>query len=471
MPTLPIPFNLGPNRDIAEVGLPGYNAFIYDGFIDALGNLNRRPGLVEFCDLSTAAGVDGLYWWDRQSVLIAVCNGAIYSINQSGTETALGGDTLEVGAPVYFSDFNTTLYAANGGQIVSIPSVGTPAYIADGDAPTAVTAIADIDTYLLALKANTEQVWYPAAGDPTTWDGLFFSAQYKPDLAKMIGVRNDIIEVIGSQSIEGWRDDVSTPFVKESQYTIDHGIAAPHSFRYCTGFDGAGNWYWLNHARQIVKMVGRQAVPVAPDSLSKYLQTFSSVSDAIGGECNLNGVPHYVLTFPTEDKTIAINLGAGTWSEFGYWNSGNASHDRWRGQSYAYATAWNLQLVGDHTNGKIYKTDPTVYQDNGQTLNTLFRTGNINRGTVAERKFPKAIHFWLQKTNEAQEADVVQMMFEWRDNGQTTWKTERTVDLGVVGETGLIGKINNPGSYYSRQYQGSITANAPFTLVSIEEEF
>lgn len=471
MPTVQIPINLGPNRSIEEVGLPGYNAFLYDGFVDAAGNVNRRPGLPEFCDLSVAAGVDGLCWWDRQGKIITACNGAVYSVNQNGEETALGGDTLEVGYPVYWADFNTTLYAANGGRILSIPASGTPSYISDADAPTTVRAIAELDTYLLALKDDTEQVWYPDAGDPTNWQGLFVSEQYKPDLAKMIGVRNDVIEVVGTQSIGGWRNDGSTPFVRDSQYTIDHGIAAAHSFVYCTGFDGAGNWFWLNHRRQIVKMAGRQVVPVAPDSLSKYLQTFSTVSDAIGGECDLNGTPHYVLTFPTENKTIAINLGMGTWSEFGYWNTGNASHDRWRGQCYALATAWNLQLVGDHANGKIYKIDSSVYQDDGDTLNTMVRTGNIDHGTISERKFPRALHFWLKKTNETQEADIVQMMVKWRDNGATTWKNERTIDMGYVGETALKGRINSPGAYYSRQYQISITANAPVTLVRVEEEF
>jgi hypothetical protein len=468
---IPIPINLGPNRSIDDLGVYGYNAFLYDGFVDAAGSVNRRPGLVEFCDLSTSAGVDGLFWWDEESKLVAVCDGTIYHIAQNGTETAFSGDTLQAGHSVYFADFGSTVYAANGTQIVSFAIGGSAGYIADADAPTTVTAIAELDTYLLALKADTEQVWYPDAGDPTNWQGLFFSDQYKPDNIKMIGVKNDIIECVGSQAIGGWRDDGSTPFVREPQYTIDDGIVAPHSFRYCTGFDGGGNWYWLNHNRNIVKMIGRQVVPIAPHSLNKYLQGFATVSDAIGGECNINGVPHYILTFPTEDKTIAINLGTGTWSEFGYWNAGNASHDRWRGISYAYSPDWNLQLVGDHSNGKIYKLDASTYQDNSSTLNTLIRTGVIDRDTISERKYPRSLRFWLKKTNESQATDVVQMMVKWRDNGKTTWKTERTVNLGVVGETGLRGRINNPGSYYSRQYQISITADAPFVLVRMDEEF
>lgn len=473
MAIVPLPINLGPNRDIDEVGLPGYNAFLYDGFVDSMGNVNRRPGLVEFCDLSVSAGVDGLYWWDRQSKLITVCNGAIYSVNINGTETALGGDALQAGYPVYFADFNTTLYAANGGRIVSIPAAGTPSYIADADAPTAVRAIAELDTYLLALKDDTEQVWYPDAGDPTNWQGLFVSAQYKPDLAKMLGVRNDIIEIIGTQSIEGWRNDGSTPFVKEAQYTVDRGIIAPHSFKYCSGLNGSGNWFWLDHTRQIVKMVGRQVVPVSL-ALNKYLQGFTTVSDAIGGEASINGVPHYVLTFPTENKTIAINLYQdGYWSEFGYWDSENATHDRWRGQSYTLATAWNLQLVGDHSTGKIYKLDSTVYQDGGDTLNTLIRTGNIDHGTLSVRKYPKALYFWVKKSNVAQVADAATLTVKWKDLGRTAWKTERTVSLGYVGDTIFRGKIPGDmlGSYYSRQYQISLTDNAPLVFVRLEEEF
>lgn len=472
MPSYPIPINLGPNRDIDEIALPGFNAFLYDGFIDAMGNVNRRPGLVDFCDLGVAAGIDGLFWWDRQSKMIAVCNGAVYSIDENGTETALGGDTLEVGAPVYFSDFNTVLYAANGGRILAIPASGAPAYIADADAPTAVTAIADIDTFLLALEADTERVWYAQAGDPTDWQGLFVSAQYKPDLAKMIGVRHDIIEIIGNQSLEGWRNDGSTPILRDASNTVDAGIGAPHSFRYCRGIDGqGGNWFWLNNASQIVRMIGRQVAPVAPASLSKYILGFSTVSDAIGGECNINGIPHYVLTFPTENKTIAVNLATLNWSEFGHWNSVSASHDRWLGQCYEWSNGWNKQLVGDHSTGKIYYLDATVYQDSGETLNTLLRTGNIDRGSATDTKKPRGITFWLKKSNVVSEDLAAKLMVKWRDNGDSTWKTEREVSLGRIGKTGFRGRINQPGDYEIRQYQFSITDNAALVFVRAEEEF
>jgi len=471
MSSLPIPINLGPNRDIDEVALPNFNAFLYDGFVDSVGNVQRRPGLVVFCNLSVGSGVDGLFWWDKQNVLIAICNGKSYSINSNGDATDLGGDTLEVGYPVYFADFGDALYAANGGRILAIPDAGTPAYMADGDAPTSVRAIADLDSILLALEDDSEHVWYSQSGDATDWQGLFISEQYKPDLAKIIGVKNGIIEILGTQSLAGWRNDGSTPLVYDPSNTVDVGVGAPHSFRYCTGIDGQGNWYWLNHLSQIVKMIGRQVVPVAPASLSKYLLSFSTVSDAIGGECNVKGIPHYILTFPTENKTIAINLATLNWSEFGYWNTNTALHDRFRGISYAWSNQWNLQFVGDHTSGLIYKMDPTVYQDNGHILNTLIRTGNIDRGTVSVTKKPKMLHFWLKKGNVVSQAAAAKLMVKWRDNGKTTWKTEREISLGVTGETGFHGTKSQPGGYDIRQYQFSLTDNADLTFVRAEEEF
>lgn len=470
MTVLTVPINIGQSRTVDADGIGPYNALLYDGYVNLAGEIWKRPGLTEFCDLEVSSGIDGLYYWSTQSKLIAVCDGDVYSITSAGVDTDLGGDDLESGNPVYFADFGSTLYAANGGQILSIPASGAPSYIADADAPTTVTAISEIDTYLIALKASTEQVWYSQGGDPTDWQGLFFSEQYKPDIARMIGVKDGIIEVFGSQSIAGWWNDGSTPFIRDSQYTVDHGILQPHTLVYCNDLNGNGNWYWLSTDKQIVKMVNRQVVPIAPASLSNYIRSFST-HHAVSGECLINGQPHYIINFYNEGRTIAVNITTETWSEFGKWNSGTSLHGAWLCQCYEYASDWNKQFLGDATSGKIYTSDPSVYTDDSDTLCTRIRTDNIDRGSVTEKKFPRQLRFHLKKADGDDFWGDITLYVKWRDNGSLTWKTTREVTLSYTAGMPYRGKIINPGSYYSRQYEIWVTDDEPFILVKVEEEF
>jgi len=54
MPFINIPINTGANRDADEVSLKGYNAQMFDCFIDTTGSVARWPGLTDFCDLELA---------------------------------------------------------------------------------------------------------------------------------------------------------------------------------------------------------------------------------------------------------------------------------------------------------------------------------------------------------------------------------------------------------------------------------
>ena len=122
MPLVKLPINIGLNKAIDEVGLRGYGAALQDCYVDLEGNVHRRPGLELLCDLGTGAAVEGLYWWDEQSMVIAVSGGETYKItDSSGSNTQISGDTFETGTRVIFSNYgDDALYAANGAKILRI---------------------------------------------------------------------------------------------------------------------------------------------------------------------------------------------------------------------------------------------------------------------------------------------------------------------------------------------------------------
>ena len=80
MPIKDIPINQGLNLAVDEVGLKTNNAAMQDCYVDEKGGVNRRPGMPEFCDLGTAAPVDGLFWWETEDIVLAVSNGDVFKI-------------------------------------------------------------------------------------------------------------------------------------------------------------------------------------------------------------------------------------------------------------------------------------------------------------------------------------------------------------------------------------------------------
>ena len=122
MAIVKLPFNIGLNKAIDEIGLKGYGAALQDCWVDEEGNVHRRPGLSLLCDLGTGAAIDGLFWWDDRESVLAVSDGETYEITANdGTNALLSGDSFETGTRVIFSDYgDEAVYAANGAKIMRI---------------------------------------------------------------------------------------------------------------------------------------------------------------------------------------------------------------------------------------------------------------------------------------------------------------------------------------------------------------
>ena len=104
-------------KAVDEIGLVTHGAEMRDGYVDELGNINRRPGLTEFCDFGEVAAVDGLFWWEAQNWVIGVCNGKTFKItDNAGTEAEITHDDTAwvTGTRATFADYKTAIYGANG---------------------------------------------------------------------------------------------------------------------------------------------------------------------------------------------------------------------------------------------------------------------------------------------------------------------------------------------------------------------
>lgn len=459
---------IGPvSENVDDVQLDEWAAQVVDGIpviVEGRLHIVKRPGLEAWIDLGTQLPVDGLYWWDARSSVLAVSGGRVWKItDDGGTISELTGSTaLLPSQPVRFADNGSLCLMANGGRMVHT-DFSTLTTMADPNAPTQVTHVAYLDQMFLANQVGQEGVRYTEPGVPLTWPALnFFSAESHPDPVVALQVAYQEIIVLGRESVEFWVHDGTTPFSRLPGASQPFGTEAPYSLAQ----QGRG-WIWLTNRRRLVTMQGRE-VRVLSSPYDRVLQRYLSVDDAIGYEISIDGHPIYLLNFPTARETLAVNYQTGQWHKWGYWDSTRGEYQRYRGQSYCYARAWNTHLVGDHSTGVIYKSARGLYTDNGAPIRSVLRTGHITHGV----DFAKRSNIVRVRCKRGQGSPSVanpQVMLRRRVNNRGTWTNERWKSLGAVGEHEVFIDWRRNGVYKSVQYEIVHSDPTDFVLMGASE--
>lgn len=456
------------NESVEEAELDQWASTIVDAIptvVEGKLHLSKRPGLTAWIDLGTSLPVDGLYWWDKQRCLLAVSAGRVWKItDQAGTITEITGSTaLRSSALVTFADDGTRCAMANGANIVHT-DLSTLTTLADADAPTAVTHIAELDGYILANNTNTGNIQFSAIRDMTTWAAAdVFNAESRPDdvVALQVGFRE--IATLGRESVEFWANDGVTPFSRISGSAQPFGISAPYSLALV-----GSTWMWLSDKRQFVTMQGRQVVTMTTP-YDRVMQRYQAVDDAVGYATTIDGNPIYVLNFPTARQSLAYNYVTQQWCKWGYWDGNRAQYERYRGQTYAYAKSWNYHLVGDYANGIIYKASREVFTDNGNPIRTLIRSGNVSHGLEATKQ---SNIFRLRCKRGLGNSSVAnpQVMMRQRIDSKPRWSNERWKSLGRVGQHETTIDWRRNGVYKTVQRELVHTDNSDFVVVSAKED-
>ena len=463
MSWLPLPLTGDPYANTEEPEMDGVSVSVMDAYVNELGHTVKRPGLTEWSDLGTSAKVDGLYWWDNENALVSVSAGRVWKhTDLTGTKTELLGTTLNSGTRVTFAKEPNKLVMANGARMVHTDLL-TLTQMADADAPTAVTHVTSLDGYVLANSAGTRDTQFSTNLDLTTWAAVdTFRKAGRPD--DLIGIQEGWSELLlaGKESMEVWYNDGVTPFVRRSNGLIDRGCGAAYTVT------RVGNdWMWLDDKRRFVKLDARSPTHIS-FPYHKMIQGFESVDNAVSDNIEVAGFPLYVTSFPSARKTLAYNYQKDGWAEWGYWNTDTADYEGFRGNCYAYAKLWNLHLVGDRANGKLYTMSRSTYTDDGDPIRTLRRTGFISHGTSALKTSNQIVFRLKRGQGNADVSDPV-MTLRWR-NHNGSWSHERQIKLGAVGDHYLEARTHRLGEYRYRQYEIVHTDPCDFVLVDAQED-
>jgi len=469
MPTLPIQF--APlDKSADKPSMSQYNQNQRDGFWQEVVTSDgpkmiwqKRPGLTEFIDLGESQPVDGLHYWVRQQKVIGVTNQKIFRVDSTPTKTDVTGTATMTALvrPTFADVLGTNLYAANSGQIAAIPAASAAAYLTDGDAPTSVRFIAALNRKLIALNDSAETFEWSEPSLPDDWQGQTATVEGSPDLAKSMHAANAYLYFHGQDSIEIWRDDATT-FVREGPGAIARGTIAAYSV---TNINGA--FYWLDENREIFVLNGFTPTLISNPVLSRYLKTFGTVNDAKGDYLKIEGRHFYVLSFPTEAKTLVYDIALRMWYEWGYWNNGTASYEEWKGNCITDAIDWNKILVGDNANSKIYEVSGTT--DDGDTIRTVLATDAIDRGRPDINKFCSELTLVFKRADTNTTPKT--MSIYYRDDGEADWGTAKTAGIEAQSTTDLVYRVRRLGKYKKRNWQFVMSDASASALLDVYETF
>ncbi len=466
MPTKYIPFGK-PYTNVDQIEVSDRSPMLIDGWMDEAGAIHRRPGLLEWVDLGTASGVDGLHWDTYFNKCFAVSNGQVFAItDNAGTNADITGDALETSTPVSFVNNGTYLFMSNSGKMVTYANAGTTAYVADADAPTEVDFVRYLDTYILCNERDTNKFWWCDVNAPLTWSATnYASAEGSPDYINFIDVGWREILIGGERSIELWYNDGSSPFIRFESGFIERGILAPHSVQQINN-----TWYFLDHERKVCMLEGRTPKMVSTP-FDYSIQSLTTMASVRGYHVNMEHMNFYVLNFPDDNMTYVYDYQHDTWFRWGTYNSETASYDDFTCNSYCYCPDWGYHLMGGKEDGKIYKVSRGYYDDNGTSMRTVYRTGWINHETDSRKRCNKLRIKLKRGVGVSGSDDEPEIMVRWRDDGSSTWSNEYTRGIGTSGNTEFFIDLKRLGMYRSRQWEFSITDATELILISAEETF
>lgn len=437
---------------------------LIDAYLDQENNINSRPGLEAILGVGAAAAVDGYYWWNQKSAIVWVVNGEIYWSIDGITTNTVAGDDLQVGKKVTFATDGTNLFMANGGRIVvKVGLAGVPTYIADADAPTAVTHIAYIDGYLIANSVGSQRFFFSELEDYTSWSALdFASSGGDPDFTVAIHVFQKEIFMFGSISTELWQNDGVTPFSRVDGGFIETGCIAPYSIN-----NSDFGLVWLNSKKQFVKYSGG-STELLPSVYDKEIQAYAVVSDCESEAITINGISFIKFDFPSENKTIVYNITADNWEEWGYWNAVSGAHDIFIGRCYAFSPLFNKHYFGSRkATGQSYEMSPDYFDDDGNPIKFISRSGKISYGT---HKMKRCLEFSFRaKRGRVTDATEPVLTLRLKDD-DIEWTNEMDFSLGAIGETYNVIREQNMGCYRNRQYEFSGTNAIGYALGDAKEE-
>lgn len=328
--------------------------------------LYGTPGKTLFADLGVnpsrgAWSVDTL----STPVFFTVHGNTLYSVNNAGISTSIGTINT-VSGDVSMADDGTYLVLVDGtqGWYYNMVSGGALTLITDGNFTTTPTTVTWQDTYFIVTSsASNKQFQLSDNNNPAVWPAVNINFAGSGSGKLQAGIADhSVLELFGDKYTEFWQNAGSPdfPYASIPGSAQEFGLASGESlFKYDNSL--AGLFKNSMGEVNVSKLAGFGLKRLSNFELEFIINQYSDVADCRGFGYMLGGHPMGQFNFPSANKSWLYDGAMNIWSEL----QDNSRNRDW-GQKHC--TFLNQRIVTDYRSGKIYKLDPAVYTNNGETL-------------------------------------------------------------------------------------------------------
>jgi hypothetical protein len=324
-----------------------------------------------------------------------------------------------------------------------------------------------VDNYFVYNRPDSQQFGCSNVLSPISGNTNFSSKDGAPDNLVTLIVDHREVYLLGETSSEVWVDQGTSPFpfTRIPGTSTQHGIVAPFSMARL----GNSFAYLSKNNRgtaQIVQMNGYVPQRISTHAVENSL-TNKTITDAVAWTYQLEGHEVYVISFPTLQLTWCYDVATGMWHKWLYTND-LGQYERCRGNCAAVFQGY--VLIGDYSNGKIYKLDRNIYTDDGQKVKRLRRAPHLT--TDLQRQYFEELQIQFQPgvgtsgiatnyeiniltigpndvyaigPNETVIVEInsldasttttnPQAMLRWSSDGGSTWSNEHWTSIGQLGK-------------------------------------
>ncbi len=379
------------------------------------------PGMKLFSEVGNEP-IYGMHVMNNK--LYVVMGNNVYFINKNGGKVLLG-TIQEVDDRVQMAD--------NGTQLMIVKPDATGWIVTDDGTITEITAagfpgastVTFLDQYFVVSKPNSGQFYWSSLLDGLSWDALdFATAESDPDnLVAVIGDHSQLW-LFGESTTEVFYNtgNADSPFERTNNAVFERGCAAKASV-----VKDDDTIFWLGDDGIIYRANGYNPQRISTHGIENDITAYDKIDDAFAFSYTQEGHKFYCLTFPTEGTTFCYDVATSLWHE-----RESFQLPRWRVNAFSYA--YNKNLVGDYSTGKIYELDLDTYDENGETIqriNTFPPVFNEGKRVIFDRlRVDLDAGLGL---NDGQGSDP-EIMLDWSDDNGYNTSNEHWRSMGKIGD-------------------------------------
>lgn len=403
--------------------------------------LLARAGLVEHSTPGSTGPVRGIF------SKAGLFSGDIFSViagNIYRGETLLG--TLTGTGPVSFATNGIDELLINAGGHIRVYNGATLATVTFPDTAN-VTKIGFISGLYIALRADTDQFYWSAVLDGTSWNALdFATAEGAADNLLDLIVLPDSMWLFGEETTEAWAlsGDADLPFYKIELRSYQKGVIAPGC-----ACELEGKLYWIG---QDARPYSDGLEPIADEGLAERIR---DSEDVFTFAFTYEGHPIFCVRL--DNGTWGFDVTTRSWLEF-------TSYERANWRARCAMTRGSTVYLGDDELNTIWTFGG--HSESGSVIQHVFTAIlPMSGGALLVDNIGLHANVGRAEVLSGSGSEPVIEIRSSRDEG-LSWTPWRPKALGRMGEYrqrvkwNRFGMFDPPGAMFEFRY----TDAAPFRV-------